>query len=73
MHSAAVAPADLIVKQGEAGSEVFILMEGTVRLFSDADESEGRASSAQALKSTDNSPFFGFVEMMMYVSCLPNH
>ena len=65
MRSAAAAPGDLVVKQGEVGKVLFILLTGSVRVFTDSSEA---GKSLYEISARDESPFFGFVEMMMYIS-----
>eukprot|EP01048_Picozoa_sp_COSAG05_P009099 COSAG05_NODE_725_length_7716_cov_46.424314_6_plen_384_part_00 len=65
VRSAAAAPGDLVVKQGEVGKVLFILLTGSVRVFTD---SRNAGKSLYEITSRDESPFFGFVEMMMYIS-----
>ena len=65
MCSAAAAPGDLVVKQGEVGNVLFILLTGSVRVFTDSNIA---GKSLYEITAKDESPFFGFVEMMMYIS-----
>jgi CRP-like cAMP-binding protein len=86
MESVAAAPGDLVVRQGEIGNGMFILLTGVVQVFSAnagpvggtggaAASAAGRRQQQQQkqfykISAHDEAPFFGLVEMIIYITDL---
>jgi CRP-like cAMP-binding protein len=65
LQSVAAAPGDLVVREGEIGNGMFILLSGVVRVFT---QSTTKGKALYQISHRDESPFFGFVEMMILIN-----